>query len=221
MEESKIRTFEELEECEFKNLTYGEFVAHELDCKGHCPLYENGFCSGGVSCYGGDPIYPPCCDFDNNVVLQEVADDFYCARLKHEQYEEEKKRKRAEKEVKKQERKKKLREYKWRNWEDLDKIKVIKLKIKKVKRQIDEINNTRIFAMSINSVNKLFRQCNNGQGLQDVEIQNIDSAINLLNNKIEEYENQISEIRTIIKQKEQKFKKQLTHQEDKNIKEMK
>ena len=216
MIECKIRTLEELQKCEFENLNYGEFVEHDLDCKVYCPLYKDGFCSGGVACYGGDPIYPPCCDFDNNVVLQEVADDFYCARLKHEQYEEQKERKKAEKEAKNQERKNKLREYKWRNWEDLDKIKVIKLKIKRTKKQIENIKTARIFAMSINSVNKLFRDCGNCQGLQDIGTQHIDNDIKMLNKTIEGYENKIAEIRNVIKQKEKEFKKQqLTHQEDK------
>lgn len=47
------------------------------DCYG-CPLLEHEMCTGGYQCYGGEPIEPPCCNFDDDTDLDKWVDDTKC-----------------------------------------------------------------------------------------------------------------------------------------------
>lgn len=73
----KIRSFDELQKCKFENLTYAELIEYDLECSEFCPLYGE-FCKGGMVCYGGEPIEPPCCSFKDDDILQEKYDKFVC-----------------------------------------------------------------------------------------------------------------------------------------------
>ena len=75
----KIRSLEELQKCNYENLTYGEIVEYNLECSEFCPLYGE-FCNGGMVCYGGEPIEPPCCSFKDEDILQEKYDKFVYGR---------------------------------------------------------------------------------------------------------------------------------------------
>ena len=82
-----MRTLEELEKDNYENLTYGEMSEYNLDCKCYCPLYGE-YCNGGMNCYGGMPVEPPCTSFTNDTVLQQVIDDWYASSKMYELWEE-------------------------------------------------------------------------------------------------------------------------------------
>lgn len=54
-------------------ITMGD-VVESGDCSG-CPLYNNE-CPGGWKCYGGEPIEPPCCGWDDDVLAM-TPDEYY------------------------------------------------------------------------------------------------------------------------------------------------
>ncbi len=56
-------------------LLWKEFAKDE-SCDG-CPLLENEICPGGFTHYGGRPIEPPCCSFDDNTDLDEWVSDYF------------------------------------------------------------------------------------------------------------------------------------------------
>lgn len=43
-------------------MTWKEMLDGE-DCE-LCPYMIEGMCSGGVNCFGGNPVYPPCGEYD-------------------------------------------------------------------------------------------------------------------------------------------------------------
>lgn len=55
------------------------------DCYG-CPLLENELCNchGDIVCYGGEPIEPPCCNFDDDTDLDKWVDDILARRRRRE-----------------------------------------------------------------------------------------------------------------------------------------
>ncbi len=69
------------------------------DCE-NCPLLEHELCTEGFACYGGEPIEPPCCGFDDNTDLDEWVDGYYERMRAYDAYES----KRIEKERKRKER---------------------------------------------------------------------------------------------------------------------
>ncbi len=46
------------------------------DCSG-CPLLDAEICPDGVCCYGGTPVEPPCCSFDDNTDLDEWVRNYF------------------------------------------------------------------------------------------------------------------------------------------------
>ena len=200
-----MRSLEEIKKSDYENLTYGELVEYDLGCN-HCPLLDE-FCSGGVACYGGEPIYPPCCDFDDETNLQEVCDEWYVSRRRHEEYEEKKERERELKRQKSEERKKKLREYRRRNWSELQQISLLKDKIKAEEKRIRQLGSFKTFANAINITNKMFRDAHQPNNVADVDITSYNNLIKEREEKIEKYNNQILEIKKKIKEKERELKK--------------
>lgn len=77
-------------------------LAEEESCD-NCPLLEAEICTGGFVCYGGDPIEPPCCCFNDDTDLDEWVDNYFKRQKKREEQEE----KHREEENKKKERAKK------------------------------------------------------------------------------------------------------------------
>ena len=201
-----MRTLEEIIEQNYENLTYGEFVEYDMDCN-CCPLYGE-YCSGGIKCYGGMPIEPPCCSFDDDTILQDWCDKQAKFEYQRQEAEDRREKALALKKQKSEERKKKLREYKWRNSEDLYQIKKLKQRIKQEKKRIDAIDNIRCFARAVNSVNKMFRECHQPNDVADIDTKKLDDPIEICKKNIKQYELQIIEIQERIKQKEKLFKKQ-------------
>ena len=66
------------------------------DCE-LCPLLEEGICPGGWTCYGGEPIEPPCCSIDEDTDLDQWIADYYESERQYEKYLAEKARKEREK----------------------------------------------------------------------------------------------------------------------------
>ena len=130
-----IRTLEQLKKDNYENLTFGEMCEYDLDCS-FCPLNQTYcFCDGGMLCYGGEPIEPMCCSFNEDDVLRDIYDRFVLQDYAQTKAEEEKEKQQKLKEEKSKQRKQKLREYKFRNCKELEQIKLLKLKIKKEKRE--------------------------------------------------------------------------------------
>ena len=42
-----------------------------------CPLYKAGICNASFNCYGGEPIEPPCCNFNDNTDLDKYVCDYF------------------------------------------------------------------------------------------------------------------------------------------------
>ena len=58
------------------------------ECCDSCPLLENEICPGGFVCYGGQPIEPPCCCFDDNTDLDDWVNDYFEQKKRREELEE-------------------------------------------------------------------------------------------------------------------------------------
>lgn len=76
--------------------------AKQESCDG-CPLAENEICTGGWACYGGEPIEPPCCSFDDDTDL----DEWVIRHLEQQRAWEEREDRRIREEAKRKERAKK------------------------------------------------------------------------------------------------------------------
>ena len=200
-----MRTFEELEKDNYENLTYGEMSEYNLDCKCYCPLYGE-YCNGGMNCYGGMPVEPPCTSFTNDTVLQQVIDDWYASSKMHELWEEKQEEKLAIKKQKSDERKKKLNEYKYRNYENLIKIKELKKDIKYNERQILNLQKINIFASSVNIVNEMFRE-GNCSCPNDINNKPLKYKIEIYKQNISNCKNKILVIRNEIKLNEKTLKR--------------
>lgn len=51
-------------------------IADAEDCE-KCPLKKEEICPGGFVCYGGAPIEPPCCGFDDDTDLDEYVAEYF------------------------------------------------------------------------------------------------------------------------------------------------
>ena len=72
-------------------MKWKEFLEIE-DCD-LCPIKKAELCGGGASCYGGSPIDPPCCWFEDDTDLDEWIEERFERRRKLEQIEDERIRK--------------------------------------------------------------------------------------------------------------------------------
>lgn len=73
-------------------------IAELEDCD-LCPIKKNELCTGGFACYGGSPIEPPCCFFEDDTDLEEWIEERFERRRKFEQFEAERiRREKAKKE---------------------------------------------------------------------------------------------------------------------------
>lgn len=43
----------------------------------NCPLLEEEVCSRGWTCYGGEPIEPPCCSFNDDTDFEKWVADYF------------------------------------------------------------------------------------------------------------------------------------------------
>ena len=93
-------------------LLWKDFAQEE--CCDDCPLLKAEICAGGFTCYGDQPIEPPCCSFDDDTDLYEWVRNYYDYQRRLEKQEDERIRKekaRKERAKKAAETKKALRSY--------------------------------------------------------------------------------------------------------------
>lgn len=98
------------------------------DCD-NCPLKQNDICSGGWQCYGGEPIEPPCCSFNDDTDLDKWVDDFFKRQRAWEDAED--RRIQAEQKRKEQNAlaQKRRREAKWAVRHETNEIKTLRKRI--------------------------------------------------------------------------------------------
>ena len=89
-----------------EKLLWKDFAQEE--CCDDCPLLKSEICTGDFVCYGGQPIEPPCCSFNDDTDLNEFVREYYAQQKKREEQEEA----RAKKEKEKKERARKAAETK-------------------------------------------------------------------------------------------------------------
>lgn len=82
---------------------------YEIEDCDECPIRDEGICPGGwTSGAGGDPIEPPCTNWDGNKNVRDYIEEFYASQLEYEEYEdrlfEEKQKKQRKKEISKRKR---------------------------------------------------------------------------------------------------------------------
>ena len=192
------RTLEELKACDFEELTYGEFSEHGLECKEHCPLFGE-FCNGGMSCHGGVPIEPPCCDFEPDTVLIDKLSRCQDLQTAFEKREDDKLKREEEKKQKNAEIAQKRFAYKMRNLKELREIRVLEKSIIRDKRLISL---AKCFISATNGVNKMFRE-SGADCPPDIKPS---PKLDEMENAIPWQEKKIAELKAIIKQNEIKFK---------------
>lgn len=193
------RTLKQLKKCSFDNLTYGELKEHELDCEEYCPLYGE-FCNGGMKCYGDMPIEPPCVMFDNDTILSDKLFEFTQSQLRFEDMEDKILKLEHEKKQKNEQIALKRRQYKLRNSKELSEIKSLNSKNKNIEKTINYINN---YILSVNSVNKMFRDTGSSCP-QDIKES---PKVEKLRLDMEQNKTKILELKNIIKQNEKTFKR--------------
>lgn len=115
-----------------------------------CPLYEAELCTGGViSGYGGDPIEPPCCLFNDDTDLDEYVQESYKYEYFREKREDEQIKKEKEKAEKNKITQKKKRISK--NYTLAENI-----QIKKIKKQIKYNEKLISYAKAVSFTNTFF-----------------------------------------------------------------
>lgn len=198
-----MRTFEQLEKDEYENLTLEELNEYELSCKQFCPLYGE-FCSGGMACYGGSPIEPPCTSLNPKEILSDAYHRYYGARIKHDEWEDKQLEKQQEKERKNKVAAEKRRQFKWRNYDDLKEIKIKEKTIKALKSKIEDIERFKRYASAVNFTNQMFGESglSHPENIKD----NFTPQILELEQRILLLENEIVEIKSKIKLKEKEFR---------------
>ena len=135
-------------------MLWKEFVdSTDCDCD-VCPLKEKDLCNGAsVSCYGDEPVYAPCCEFEDDLDLDEYIKRSLDNIRKYEDWEYKRinaARVKKEKAQKAAETRRQLRMY---CIDEITKIKSLKNAIKVIQKSYDSYK-TRVSAM--NSANKIF-----------------------------------------------------------------
>jgi hypothetical protein len=59
-------------------------------CPDGCPIYKDGICPGGMACYGGAPVEPPCVCFDDDTDVEEWISDYWDGVERYEAMEDKK-----------------------------------------------------------------------------------------------------------------------------------
>jgi len=160
----------------------------EEDCKEQCPLYDE-FCPGGMACYGGEPIEPPCIYWDDE---NENVDDIYermaASRRRYEEWEDKKYQKEQENKKKKEEKAKKAREARWHVRTEQREITALRKRIRNNERMLSFAKG---MAEATNWTNEMFNY------EERVEIK----EKNILEIENEKMQNRIDELLEIKKQK--------------------
>lgn len=133
-------------------MLWKDFAEHE-DCAG-CPLLENEICPGRWRCYGGEPIEPPCCSFNDDTDLDEWVNQYFSRQHRYEEAEE----KRIQAERKKKERAEKAAETRRdMRWYCMAEILALKQAQKALNRQKSVESLVSGFAEAVNITNEMFR----------------------------------------------------------------
>lgn len=127
--------------------------SEQEDCEG-CPLLENEICPGGFSCYGGMPIEPPCCSFDDDTDLDQWVETYFADRRRREEAED----RRLQAEKKKREQSKKAadtrRAIRWYCWDEIHTLKRAQKALEGLKAA-ERLASS--FAEALNVTNEMFR----------------------------------------------------------------
>jgi hypothetical protein len=122
-------------------------------CDG-CPLLESEICTGGWQCYGGEPIEPPCCCFDDDTDLDEWVSNYWKQQLAREEREDN----RIREEAKKKERAKKASDTRHAmRWYCRDELYELNRLQKALKAQEAAERLASSLADAINITNEMFR----------------------------------------------------------------
>lgn len=203
MSKKTIRALEQLIKDNYENLTFGEMCEYDLDCS-FCPMHQTYcFCEGGMTCYGGVPIEPMCCSFNEDDTLQDIYDGFVSKDYAQTKAEEEREKQQKLKEEKSKQRKQKLFKYKMRNAKELDQIKILKLKIKKQEKLRNEAINCRIWLTAKADIDKIFKNPDE----TSEKLKCINDTIFIYDQNINNFKIQISKIKEVIAKSEKEFKK--------------
>jgi hypothetical protein len=171
----------------------------EID--GNCDLcsLKGEFCNGGMACYGGAPVEPPCVAYQHKYDNDEDLYNYLSEGLKqYEDWQDKQIRERKLKEEKNKKIQQKRYEYRMRNYSELLQIRKLKKSIKKLK---EWISFKQSMSSAINWTNSFFKSAGNNNVPNDVIID-----FTVQNKQIEEWEKQIITIKGNIKQKEKEFK---------------
>lgn len=125
----------------------------QQECCDGCPLLKNELCPGGIVCYGGEPVEPPCYTFDDDTDMDKWVDDMLTQSLRREEAEE--KRLKAEQE-KKERAKKAATTRRAMRWYCRDEIQALKKARKALEAQRALESFASSFAEAINFANEMF-----------------------------------------------------------------
>ena len=133
-------------------MKWKEFLEIE-DCD-LCPIKKAELCGGGSSCYGGSPIDPPCCWFEDDTDLDEWIKEAYERQRRYEEYQDKlirEKKAKEEKAKKAADTRHKMRLY------CMAEIVEIKTLEKRLKAYEKELSFARSLAFAINHTNEMFK----------------------------------------------------------------
>jgi hypothetical protein len=125
----------------------------EEGCKEQCPLYDE-FCPGGMACYGGDPIEPPCMYWDDeNEDVDDIYHRMFMSRIRYEEAEDKKYKREQEAKKKKEEKAKKARDARWHVRTEQREITSLRRRIRSNKKLLSFANS---WATATNITNEMF-----------------------------------------------------------------
>lgn len=126
----------------------------DVDCPDDCPLYKEEICTGGgMKCYGGEPIEPPCCSMDEEEDLDAWVDNYYEIQRKYKEHLDRQEEKRKLKEHKNEVLRRKRQYTRSFCYSEIQTI-------KRIKKQIKSYKSAKSFAQSLtfafNTTNEMF-----------------------------------------------------------------
>lgn len=157
------------------------------DCTG-CPVKKAEYCSGGFVCYGGEPIEPPCCSFDDDTDLEQWVQQRELAQLRYEEAEDRRIEKQREKEAKNEQAQKLRREAKYHVWQETQEIKRLR---KRISANEAAVRLAQSLSFAVNMTNEMF-------GYQERVKPKYEQEIDSQN---EQYRQRIAELEAIKKEK--------------------
>lgn len=123
------------------------------DCS-DCPLLKHEICPGGWACYGGNPVEPPCCSFDDDTDLDKWVSDYYARQRRWEEAEDRRIQKERERKEKNAVAQKRRMEAAWEVRAETREIKDLRNRIAKNEAAIHFAES---MAFAINITNEMFR----------------------------------------------------------------